>query len=149
VGIDRIVGCEVWSGDHDATVEVAAYLDELAEHFTVAEVVFDFWRASALASDFEQRGLTVVSFPQTDSRMIPATARLTAAINDGRLVHPDDPALNQHVANAILVTSRRGSRITRPGSAEEHLDAVVALAMAVDRAEAKAKPEPVRLLGWL
>jgi phage terminase large subunit-like protein len=113
----------------------------------VAEIIFDFWRAAALASEFEERGLTVLSYPQTDQRMIPASNRLEAAIRERRLVHPRDPRLNEHVANAITTNTRRGSRIAHPGGSGEHVDAVIALAMAFDRAE--ARPEPVRLLGWL
>ena len=42
--------------------------------------------------------------------------------------------------------SRRGWRISKPDD-RTHIDGIVALAMAVDRAE--FKPEPVELLGWL
>jgi hypothetical protein len=38
------------------------------------------------------------------------------------------------------------ARIHKPGK-EVHIDAIVALAMALDSAE--SQPEPVRLLGWL
>ena len=140
------VGCEVFSGDHDATAEVAGVVGELAEQYTVVELVLDFWRASGLASEFEQRGLTVVSYPQTDSRMIPASQRLYDAVVEGRLVHPADPALDAHVSNAIARHSRRGWRIDR-GERDRNVDAVIALAMCLDRSA--FRPEPVRLLGWL
>jgi hypothetical protein len=42
--------------------------------------------------------------------------------------------------------SRRGWRIDKPNP-RANIDAVIALAMAVERAE--HKPEPVELLGWL
>jgi hypothetical protein len=41
---------------------------------------------------------------------------------------------------------RRGSRIDKP-KVRTHIDAIIALRMAVERAE--NPPEPVRLLGWL
>src|SRR5262249_40370246 len=128
--------------------------DVLAERFAVVELVLDFWRAAALASEFEQRGLTVVSYPQTDSRLIPASKRLYDCILDRRLMHPDDERLNAHVHAAIARHSRRGWRIDRRGSANspsENIDGLVALCMALDRAEQPAVPEaePVRVLGWL
>ncbi|HXH89706.1 MAG TPA: terminase large subunit [Gaiellaceae bacterium] len=142
------VGCQLWAGEHDASAEVSAFIGELASTYTIAELVLDFWRASGLASEFEQRGLTVVSYPQTDSRLIPASARLHAAILEQRLVHPDDPHLNAHVHAGIARHSRRGWRIDRPGtSAGEQVDGLIALAMALDRAE--HVEQPVRLLGWL
>jgi phage terminase large subunit-like protein len=142
------VGCEVWSGEHDASAEVAAFVGELADRYSVLELVLDFWRASQLASEFEQRGLTVVSYPQTDSRLIPASQRLYDAVLDRTLVHADDPGLNAHVHAAIARHSRRGWRIDRPGQGPgEQVDGVLALAMALDRAS--FKPAEVKLLGWL
>jgi phage terminase large subunit-like protein len=101
-----------------------------------------------MASEFEQRGLTVVSYPQTDVRLVPASKRLYDAIIERRLVHPDDRRLNVHVHAAIARHSRRGWRIDRPGQGPgEQVDGVLALAMALDRAE--HVEQPVQLLGWL
>jgi phage terminase large subunit-like protein len=78
--------------------------------------------------------------------MIPASERLYDAIVEQRLVHPDDPRLNAHVAAAIARHGRRGWRIDKANRSDK-IDAVVALAMAVDRLE--NRPEPTRLVGWL
>jgi hypothetical protein len=51
-----------------------------------------------------------------------------------------------HAADAIARHSRRGWRIDKPNP-RTNIDAVIALCMAVERAE--FKPEPVELLGWL
>jgi hypothetical protein len=72
--------------------------------------------------------------------MIPTCERLYDAIVHKRLVHPEDPELNAHVHAAIARHSRRGGRSAK-------IDAVVALAMAVDRQA--FRPEPVELVGWL
>lgn len=75
-----------------------------------------------------------------------ASERLHAAIVERRLSHLDDPALNAHVRQAIARDTPRGWRIDKLKS-RENIDAVVALAMAVEAAEA---PTPtVELLGWL
>jgi hypothetical protein len=63
-----------------------------------------------------------------------------------RLTLPDDPELARHVSDAIARHSRRGWRIDKPNP-RANIDAVIALAMAVEGAE--QKPEPVELLGWL
>jgi phage terminase large subunit-like protein len=63
-----------------------------------------------------------------------------------RLKHPNDAVLNHHVSNTVAKDTPRGWRIEKAHSRAQ-IDAVVALAMAVERAE--MKPEPVRLLGWL
>jgi hypothetical protein len=109
------VGVETWSGD-DAVLEVAAFVAELGECFQIVEAVFDPWRAGQMAQEWEQRGIPAVAFPQSDSRMIPASERLYDAVAHQRLTHPDDAELNEHVHAAIAKHSRRGWRLdkTRP-----------------------------------
>jgi phage terminase large subunit-like protein len=90
--------------------------------------------------------MLVVAFPQHDARMIPASARLHAAVVEQRLTLPDDHELARHASEAIARHNRRGWRIDKPNP-RSNIDAVIALAMAVERAE--QKPQPVELLGWL
>jgi phage terminase large subunit-like protein len=91
----------------------------------------------------------MVEFPQANSRMVPASERLSAAILEGRLRHPGDPVLDAHVHAAVAKQTERGARIAHAGGrhSSNRIDAVIALALAVDRAE--NRPEPVRMLGWL
>ena len=78
--------------------------------------------------------------------MIPASSRLHAAIVERRITLPPGPELARHAADAIARHSRRGWRIDKPRKGI-NIDAIIALCLAVDRAE--HKPEPVELLGWL
>jgi phage terminase large subunit-like protein len=94
----------------------------------------------------ERERIAVTTFPQTDTRMIPASDRLYRAIVEKRITLPDDEELRQHAAMTIGRSNRRGVRLDKAKSSH-NIDAIVALAMAVDRAE--NKPEPARLLGWL
>jgi len=139
------VGVEVLSGDR-AVLEIAHVVRELAERFTIIECTFDPWRAGQIGQELEQRGIRVLAFPQHDARMIPASQRLYDAIIERRLVHPDDPRLNAHVAAAVARHGRRGWRVDK-ASRQDKIDAVVALAMALDRIE--NRPQPTRLVGWL
>ena len=106
----------------------------------------DPWRFQQAALELEAEGLTVVQLPQSASRMIPARERLYRAVIERRITHPNDPVLNRHVASAIARDTPRGWRLDKPHRAAQ-IDGVIALAMAVERAEHKA--EPLRLLGWL
>jgi phage terminase large subunit-like protein len=96
--------------------------------------------------EWEQRGIPVVAFPQSDSRMIPACERLYDLIVHQDITHPDDPSLNAHVHAAVARHTRRGWRLEKPDRATP-IDAAVALAMAVD-AHAQ-QSAPVEMLGWL
>jgi len=78
--------------------------------------------------------------------MIPASARLHAAIVEKRISLPNNDELAQHAANTIARHGRRGWRIDKPDDRTPN-DAIIALAMAVDAAE--NRPEPVKLLGWI
>jgi hypothetical protein len=53
------------------------------------------------AQELEREGLLVVAFPQHDARMIPASARLHAAVVEQRLTLPDDLELARHASDAI------------------------------------------------
>jgi phage terminase large subunit-like protein len=118
----------------------------LAETYHVVEVAHDPWRFQQAALELEREGMRVTAFPQSNERMVPATERLYAAIQERRLRHPNDRDLNRHVAAVVARPTPRGPRIDK-AKARHQVDAVVALAMAVERAE--ARPEPAKLLGWL
>lgn len=91
-----------------------------------------------------ERDVRCVELPQTDVRMVPASAGLRAAIVDGRITLPPDAALARHAANAVAAHTRRGWRIASPSRAVQ-VDGIVALAMAVERPA--HRPALARLLG--
>ena len=90
-------------------------------------------------------GLRVVEFPQSHARMLPASEGLHAVIVERKLRHPGHPELDRHVAGAVARATGRGWRLDKSERGAQ-IDAVIALCMAVERAQ--YKPELVRLLGW-
>ena len=70
--------------------------------------------------ELAERGIRVTEFPQSNARMGPASERLHAAIVEGRLSHPDDPALNAHVRQAIARDTPRGWRIDKAQVPRQH-----------------------------
>jgi phage terminase large subunit-like protein len=139
------VGAALYYGD-GAILEIADHVRALAAKYTVREVAFDPWRAGQLAAELEREGLIVFAFPQHDARMVPASAGLHRAIVDRRPTLPDDSELARHATNAIAKHGRRGWRSDKP-SPRTQIDGVIALAMALSRAE--NQPQPAELLGWL
>jgi phage terminase large subunit-like protein len=130
----------------DAILNAATKVRELHRDYTIREFVYDPWRARQAALELEREGVRCVEFPQTDVRMVPASATLRAAIVEKRLTLPDDPELRRHFSNAVAAHSRRGWRIASPGRGVQ-VDAVIALCMANERRE--FVPEPVKVLAWL
>jgi len=139
------VGAAIYHGD-PGVLEAVDHVRALAGRYNVRELVYDPWRFGQAAQELEREGLLVVAFPQHDARMIPASARLHAAVVERKLSLPPDRELARHASDAIARHSRRGWRIDKPNP-RANIDAIIALAMAVERAE--QKPEPVELLGWL
>lgn len=140
------VGCWIGTGD-EAIFGARDRLAELRQDFRVVELTADPWRAKQLMLELErEEGLRCVELPQTDARMCPASDRLRRAIMEERLTLPDDAALTRHASNAVQRHTRRGWRIEKPDR-HSPVDAMVALAMLLERIE--EKPEPVRLLRWV
>lgn len=127
-------------------LEAVALVRELAAQYRLVELVYDPWRFGQAAQELSRERLLVVTFPQTDANMIPASERLYRAVVERRLTLPNDDELRQHAATAVAKHSRRGWRIDKTTRAD-NIDAIIALCMALDRAEFEA--EPVRVLGWL
>lgn len=146
VNADLQVGCAIYHGD-GGVLECVEEVRELVGQYNVREVVFDPWRFGQAAQELARERITVLEFPQTDVRMVPASARLHAAIVERRLTLPDDPELSSHAANTIAKHSRRGWRIDKPNPRANN-DAIIALCMALERAE-QPPATPTRLVGWL
>jgi len=139
-------GCWIASGD-DALNEAPSVLLELAQKYRIVEFAYDPWRAQVLANIAEQHRIKTTAFAQSDSRMIPASAALHDAVVKGVIHHPDDPKLNEHVANAVARHGRRGWRIDQAPDGG-NVDALIALVMAFE-ARTAPPPEPTRILGYL
>lgn len=93
------------------------------------------------AADPFSAGLAMVEFPQTDSRMIPASQNFFQLITEGKIAHDGDPALARHVGNVTAEPKPRGAyRMTKPKGSRKHIDAAIAAAIAALRAQ---EPAPV------
>lgn len=115
--------------------EVKEAIRQACKKWDVLEIAWDEFLWLDALEELEDAGLPVLSFPQTLSRMGPATQRFFESVMDWRITHDGSAALARHIANCVLKTDARGSRIVkdRPGSARK-IDAAVAAVMALDRA---------------
>ena len=142
----RVCEVHIFQGD-EAVLEVTDRVLEIATRRPVVELAFDPWRYQAEALRLErEHGLRVVQFPQSHSRMTAASENLHRVIVEGKLTHPGHAELDRHVAAAVARKTGRGWRLDKLTKAAQ-IDAVVALAMAAERAE--ARPEPARILAWV
>lgn len=142
----EVVECHVFNGD-EAVLRVTETVIEIAARRPVAEMSFDPWRYEAEALRLQRdHGLSVLTFPQSQARMTAASENLHRVIVEGELNHPGDPQLDRQVAAAVARATGRGWRLDK-AARDSQIDAVVALAMAVERA-GYVEPES-ELVGWL
>ena len=116
---------------------VRNYVTEvLAKRYSVTELAYDPYRFEESAQELDEMGFEVVEFPQTDARMIPASQALfDAIVSDGVFRHDGDPVLTAHVMAGKASETGRGWRLAKRKSTRP-VDALIALAMAVDRLRA-------------
>lgn len=142
----RVAAVEIFQGD-EAVLEVTEAVRRLARRFNVREVAFDPWRFRSEALRLEAEGVgPMVEFPQSHARMTAASEGLHAAIVERRLRHRGHAELDRHVAQAVARASGRGWRLDKSAH-DVQIDAVVALAMAVERAQ--YREAPAQLVGWV
>lgn len=106
----------------------------------VREVAYDeyLWQDAMdeLAEEFY--GLNpdlFVAYPQTSSRMAPATQRFYELVQNQKIRHNGDPRLARHLGNAQIKVDERGSRLVKDArKAARKIDLAVSAVMAVDRA---------------
>jgi len=116
-------------------LEVEEKIRETAQKFQVLEIVCDPYRWARTFQILEDEGLPVVTFPQTPSRMTPATTRFFEAVVNKQITHDDDPRLARHIANAQLRTDNRGSRLSKEAKgSKRRIDLAVSAVMALERA---------------
>jgi phage terminase large subunit-like protein len=122
---------------------------------------FERWQVVELACDrakwfdeferwSERFGDVVVEFPQSRARMIPACAKLYAAIAEKRITHDGSPIWTRHLVNAETKETPDGVYIVKSSrSSERKIDAAVAGVMAYDRAIWRVdQDEPIEVGAW-
>lgn len=139
-GTPRIQPVKVWELPPDApqgwSVPILEVEDEIRNaclRWHCLEIAADPYRWSRSLEILGDEGLPVEPFPQSPSRMVPATARFYEAVVNQELVHDRNPVLSRHVDNAQIKVDARGSRLTK-GTFTRKIDAAVAAVMALDRA---------------
>ena len=138
-----VARAKIWLPDGGMmdVAQVEAHLRDLSRQFEVREIAYDpaFFQRSAevLADD----GLPMVEFPQSTQRMVPACGHLYETIVNKRLAHAGDPVFTDQVLSAAQRATDQGWRLSK-GKSKRKIDAVIALAMAVDRATRKVEPAP-------
>jgi len=140
--IPHIMPVAVWEKPDEAdanwqipVLEVEDAIRAAATRWQVLEIACDPYRWARTFQVLDDEGLPVVTFPQTASRMTPATTRFFEAVINKTLTHNGDARLARHIGNAQLRTDNRGSRLAKEAKgSKRRIDLAVSSVMALERA---------------
>ena len=138
----HILPIAVWEKPDEAdanwqvpVLEVEDAIRKACETYKVLEIACDPYRWARSFQVLEDDGLPVVTFPQTSSRMTPATTRFFEAVVNEQITHNGDKTLARHIANATLRVDSRGSRLAKEKrGSTRRIDLAVASVMGLERA---------------
>jgi phage terminase large subunit-like protein len=129
--------CRLWIPTSDDPVDVTdvmAHLRDLAKKYRVEAISFDNRFFDVPAKMLSDEGLPMVEVPQSVERMTGICGQLLEVIKGGKLRHEHDEAFATHVLNAEPRMNGRGFTLQKSKS-RGRIDGVIALALAVDRAQ--------------
>jgi phage terminase large subunit-like protein len=125
--------------------DIMGYLRQLADRFKVGAISYDARFFDVPAKMLHDEGLPLVEVPQSVEHMTPAIGALYELLRNGGVTHGPDPLFAQQVLNAIVRLNERGFTLSK-GKSRGRIDAAIALALAVDRAQHKRMRSPVVVL---
>jgi phage terminase large subunit-like protein len=124
-------------------LDIEAAIDEFCRTHNVIEVCYDPYRMQRSAAVLLEQGVPMVEFPQSPSRMVPATGAFYEAVMTGGLRHDRSLALTRHILNAATKNDPRGTKIVKSAYTKK-IDAAVASIMAFSRAQWHSQ-QPVKV----
>jgi hypothetical protein len=131
-----------WVPTTDEPVDVTdimAHLRTLSKRYQVGAISYDPRFFDVPAKMLYDEGLPLVEVPQSVEHMTPAVGALYELLRNGGLTHGRDPLFAQQVLNAVVRNNERGFTLSK-GKSRGRIDAAIALALAVDRAQHKKPP---------
>lgn len=109
-------------------------IHEDADRFQVAEVAYDPWNATQLATQLQGDGLTMVPFRQGFASMSPAAKELLTLLLAGKMAHGANPIARWMASNVSVRQDPAGNIKPDKSKSTERIDGIVALCMALGRA---------------
>lgn len=115
--------------------QVKDALRQACRDYDVIEIAWDEYLWLDAAEELSDEGLPIVVFPQSLSRMGPATQRFYEDVEAGLITHDGDPRLARHLSNATLKQDSRGARLAKEARwSPRKIDLAVCAVMGNDRA---------------
>ncbi len=104
---------------------------EDCSRFNVKAVAYDPWQATQLATRLTDNDVPMVEYRNTVQNMSDPMKWLEALVQDGRLIHEEDPALTWMIGNVVAKRDFKDNIFPRKEIYENKIDGAVALIMAL------------------
>ena len=111
------------------------YIEQVASHVTVREVIMDRYRTELIEPALEDMGIVTVGVGQGYGGISPCVDTLESMILEKQINHGDNPVLRWMMSNIVIQKNPAGDRKFAKDRAEDKIDGPVALAMALYRAQ--------------
>jgi phage terminase large subunit-like protein len=108
--------------------------------FNLQAVGFDPWQLQSIAQRWGAAGLPVVEIPQHVRFFSETMKQLDALIAAGKIRHGADPVMAWAISNVVAKADARGNVYPRKERESAKIDPVMALLMALSRAQAAPAP---------
>jgi len=116
-------------------------IKELGTKYSVQEIAFDPYNATQIVAQLTNDGFLMVQFRQGDVSMNTPTKELLRLVLTGDFVHLANPALRWMADNLVVREGPTGLLKPDKERSTEKIDGIVALIMALGRAQAHAPAE--------
>ena len=114
---------------------IEQFIVDLGHRFNIREIAVDRWNASMMVQALQDDGFTIVSFGQGFRDMSNPTKDLMRLVLEQSLRHDGHPILRWCMDNVYVLTDPAGNIKPDKEKSTEKIDGVVALVMALDRAQ--------------
>ena len=114
---------------------IEQFIVDLGHRFNIREIAVDRWNASMMVQALQDDGFTIVSFGQGFRDMSNPTKDLMRLVLEQSLRHDGHPILRWCMDNVYVRTDPAGNIKPDKEKSTEKIDGVVALVMALDRAQ--------------
>ena len=123
---------------------IEADLSDLVSRFAVQAVAFDPFQATQLSTRMLSEGLPMIELRPTVLNFSEPMKTLEALVLQKKLIHDGDPVLSWMASNVVAHLDAKDNIYPRKERAENKIDGIVALIMAISRA---IKPGDAIVLG--
>jgi phage terminase large subunit-like protein len=116
---------------------IRAQVEADAERFDVREIAIDRWNATQISTQLMAQGLTVVGFGQGFASMSSPSKHLEQLVLARQLAHGGHDVLRWMASNVSIAQDSAGNIKPDKARSTEKIDGIVALVMALGRADAQ------------